>query len=552
MSDFEILKPAPLDPAAEQFMIPMRDGVRLATDVYLPPGHGRAPTVLIRLPYDKCGRYTFMPQCAPYFNNRGYAFVVQDVRGAFRSEGESQFVANEVEDGYDTLEWVAAQPWCNGQVGMFGDSYYGTTQWCAVASGHPALKAIVPRVTTAIMGNESKWSDTIHPMFWTVGMVRGCIDRHNYDFSFELNWNLRPIASIFEELFKAAGARSASYDLMVKNEGIAAMPLGKHPFKMLKIPVLNTAGWFDYSKQFWDYETLTARAKLRPLQYLIADSIDHENYHLHDVPITEDKDHNVNDKALERLLPRYLNPALDFFDVFLKGKGCAESIPRARWFLGNDDWHTSPTWPPPEATEMRLYLGSPQKATKDIEGGTLLPVAESDTSTTNWIHDPSNLVPSTCIEHTRYLYEWHDERSVQGRDDVLTFTSEPSGEPLDLAGPVDVYLTLSSSCSSMHVYAKLCDVYPDGSTHMLVRGEMLVKEADYRRPVEFRMLTHTAYRLLPGHRLRLALASSDFPQFLWHPGTDESPWFAKVGKTNKQTIATGGASSCVKLTILAR
>ena len=118
----ETLRPAPLDPAAEQVMVPMRDGVRLATDVYLPARPGPLPAVLVRLPYDKCGRYTFMPQCAPYFTERGYAFVVQDVRGKFRSEGETMPFMHEVDDGYDTLEWIVAQSWSDGLVGMFGDS----------------------------------------------------------------------------------------------------------------------------------------------------------------------------------------------------------------------------------------------------------------------------------------------------------------------------------------------------------------------------------------------------------------------------------------------
>jgi hypothetical protein len=141
------LEPAPLDPHAEQTMVPMSDHVRLATDVYLPNRPGRLPAILVRLPYDKCGRYTFMPQLAPCFTERGYTFVVQDVRGKFRSEGETMPFVREIGDGYDTLEWIVRQPWSDGMVGMYGDSYYGFTQWAAVASGHPSLKAIVPRVT---------------------------------------------------------------------------------------------------------------------------------------------------------------------------------------------------------------------------------------------------------------------------------------------------------------------------------------------------------------------------------------------------------------------
>ena len=139
---------------------------------------------------------------------------------------------------------------------------------------------------------------------------------------------------------------------------------------------------------------------------------------------------------------------------------------------------------------------------------------------------------------------------MQGRGDVLTFSGEPAAEPLDLAGPVSAWLTLGSSGPSMHVHAKLCDVYPDGSAHLVVRGELLVKEADYGRPVEVKM-SHTAHRLLPGHSPRLSIACSDYPLYLWHPGTDENPWLATEGRANQQRLTTGGGSpSYLGLTVL--
>ena len=101
----------------------MRDGVRLATDLYLPDGWDRGPAVLVRLPYGKRDRYTFMPQCAPWFNDRGYAFVVQDVRDKGESEGSTDHIVHEVPDGSDTLEWIVRSGWSKGAVGMFGDSY---------------------------------------------------------------------------------------------------------------------------------------------------------------------------------------------------------------------------------------------------------------------------------------------------------------------------------------------------------------------------------------------------------------------------------------------
>ena len=115
----------------------MRDGIRLATALCLGDDITARPAVLVRLPYDKSGRYTFMPQLAAHFTSRGYVFVVQDIRGKFRSGGDTMPYAHEVTDGYETIDWISQQRWCDGTVGMFGDSYYGYTQWAAVASGHP-------------------------------------------------------------------------------------------------------------------------------------------------------------------------------------------------------------------------------------------------------------------------------------------------------------------------------------------------------------------------------------------------------------------------------
>jgi len=549
----EVLHPAALDPSAEQVMVPMRDGVRLATDVYLPDGHGRAPAVLVRLPYDKCGRYTFMPQCAPFYTERGYAFVVQDVRGKFRSEGETMPFTHEVEDGYDTLDWIVAQPWSDGVVGMFGDSYYGYTQWAAVASGHPALKAIVPRVTSADLRVLTEWwGDSIVPLYGADYLTHYWTDPLIY--AFEAEYARRPLAEAFDEGLAAIGARCAAFDRMLRVDGpggFASYPSG-HPFDRLKVPVLHSVGWFDnilpYSMV--DYMELRSRPGLADLQYLNADSTDHENYHLREVPVAPEDDHDTNEAALVRMLPVYLGPSLEFFDVFLKGKGDAGSIPAAAWFLGNDEWRRSQTWPPPQARELRLYLGGAARAVSGPEGGALLAAPDAAREPVHWVHDPEDLVPSTPENPFAFVLSWPDEAAVQCRDDVVTFTSEPLDHPLDLAGPVMAHLAVGSSCSSMHVMVKLCDVYPDGSARMLLRGERLVREPDPSVAVEI-SLSHTGHRLLPGHCLRLAVASSDFPLYLPHPGSDENPWYAMKGERSRQTIVTGGVSpSHVVLTVL--
>jgi len=164
--------------------------------------------------------------------------------------------------------------------------------------------------------------------------------------------------------------------------------------------------------------------------------------------------------------------------------------------------------------------------------------------------NPGNPVPSTVTDPFAFLREFPDERAVESRPDVLTFTAEPRSSPLDLAGPVRLRVHVGSSAASMHVHAKLADVAPEGSAHMLVRGQAHVQDPDPGGAVEV-SLGHTGYRLQPGHRLRVHLACSDFPLYLWHPGTGENPWHAIQGQRNEQTLVTGGPEpSHLSVTVL--
>jgi len=549
--ELETLEPAPVPADAEQVLVPMRDGVRLATDVYLPgdTAAGPWPVILVRLPYDKDGRYTFMPQLAAHVKRRDYAFVVQDVRGKFRSEGETLPFVHEVEDGYDTLEWLSAQPWA-GPIGMFGDSYYGFTQWAAVASGHPALRAIVPRVTAADLGS---WlEDGVEPLYgaqylaecWTGPLMH----------LWPIDWSHRPLAEVFDAGFDAIGERSPGFDRLLESGAGGSDPYapGAHPFDKLSIPVLHCVGWFDNisPQHMVDYARLAADPHLGRLQYLIADATDHENYQLADVPVPERLDHDVNDAALERMIPSYLGPALDFFDAVLAGRSDAAALPRVRWRLGADEWRESSAWPPPDSREVQLFLADGAAATRDELGGSLSADAPA-ASASEWVHDPRDLVPSTVVDPFAFLHEYPDERTVEGRPDVLTFTGDPLAEPLDLAGPVNARLQVSTSAPSMHLHVKLVDVFPDGRALMLLRGQATVAAAG-TEPVEADVhLSHTGYRLEAGHRLRVHVASSDFPLYLPHPGTSESAWTATETAPNRQTLHCGGsAPSYVTLTVL--
>jgi uncharacterized protein len=550
--DLVTIGPEPADVPAEEVLVRARDGIRLATDVYLPPAPRRHPAVLVRLPYDKRGRYTFMPQLAPWFTSRGFAFVVQDVRGKFRSEGDTVPYISEVADGYDTIEWITRQPWSDGTVGMFGDSYYGVTQWAAVASGHPALRAIVPRVTSADLGASrigTWWDEGVPPLYGADYFAHYWAGRPIYEW--DVDWAHRPLAEVFDEAFAAIGARSAGFDMMLGKIPFSAYPAG-HPFDTVQIPVLHCVGWFDniMPNSMQDFVALRSRPRQSSLQYLIADATDHENYQLSDVPITPSNDHDTNDAALERMIPGYLGPALEFFEACLRG-GDLSSVPAVRWRQGHAGDYSGPQWPPSGARELRLYLADAPAANAGPDGGALSLHPETAPGHAAWVHDPADLVPSTVTDPFAFLREFPDEREVQARSDVLTFTTEPMNRSLDLAGPVTATLFLRTTGPSMHIHVKLCDVGPDGSAHMLTRGQTMARGSDPSHPVTVG-LGHTGYRLQPGHRLRLQLASSDFPLYLPHPGTGENPWTATNGQANEQTIHTGGSTpSCLSLSVLA-
>ena len=530
--EFEHVGPAPVSPLATEHMVRMRDGVRLATDVYLPDGlDGTTGAVLVRLPYDKCGDYCFMPRLAPLFTAAGYVFVVQDVRGKFRSEGQDIPFVLEVPDGYDTLEWIVGQHWSNGRVGMFGDSYYGYTQWACVAGGHPALRAICPRVTSAdVIDLPQPGSAEVPQMLMAAYLAEHWVGSDAYDF--EIDYTPRPLLEIFEPIWAALGARSPGFDLSYPHPVPLRLFSTEHPFEARPVPTLQIMGWFDNigSWQWWDHERLRERSHWSPMEYLHIDAVDHEIYHLADTPISEATDHDVNPAALDALLPRYVNPALEFYEVFLRESRPAASLPKVRWRPAHGDWKSAESWPPPGAVAETLYLGP--------DGG-LSAEAPQAAGQLSWIHDPDDLVPSKVDNPFAFLRQYPDEREYGERADVLAFAGAPVAEPLELAGPIELTAVMRSTGPEMDVFARLLDISPDGAARYVARGQIRVEPAADDKLVTV-PLWHAGYLLRPGHSLGLHLFGSDFPEFVPHPGTGENRWLATETRANEQTIRLGG------------
>ncbi|MGY1807056.1 CocE/NonD family hydrolase [Blastococcus sp. SYSU D00669] len=529
--DIRVLRPAPVPPDAVEVWIPMRDGVRLAADLYL-ADPGPRPVVLVRLPYDKDGEYCFMPAIARYAVRRGYTAVVQDVRGRFRSEGATEFGVHEVDDGYDTVDWIAAQPWCDGDVVLWGDSYYGMTQLAAAASGHPALRAISPRLTGTRLGREVTFPDGSRDVEVTSRKVyfsSWYVDRDAYEWP--VDWTARPLRSTFEKFFGELGRRSVNFDGEFAGEPDGARFEGPALERLLAappLPVLFTVGLFDNCAPYsWhDLRGLLADDGWRDHVHLRLEALDHENIHLGDDPA-------VPPGPTPEALARMVGPGLDFFDAVLGGR--RSEVPSVLFETCHGETRTAATWPPDGAREAFLHLAV-------VDGALVLADERGAPAAASWRHDPDDPVPSDAENPFARLADRRDLSAVAERPDVLTFVGPPVGEAVDHTGPVHVEVVLESTARVTNLHARLLDVEPGGAHLLVAKGQVHLPEVPADRPV--RVDLHSiSYRLRAGHRWALQLMSSDFPEYVLEPGDGTDPWEAGTFAASEQTLHLGGPSA---------
>ncbi|MEU9448887.1 CocE/NonD family hydrolase [Streptomyces sp. NPDC048277] len=535
-------EPGAVPAQARPVGIPMRDGAELAADVYLPSDDGPAPAVLVRLPYDKDGIYCFMPEIAAHIVERGYAAVIQDVRGKFRSEGATEFGVHEVNDGHDTVDWVARQDWCDGSVVMWGDSYFGLTQLAAAASGHPALRAIAPRLTgtqlsravPAIDGSPAVDTTWRREYFATHYVARDT-------FLWEADWSQRPLADQFERFFDEIGQRSPSYDRDITEPSALRALDVEELVSARPVPTLFTVGWYDNCAP-WSWNDVT-RLRQDPEWarhlHLRLEAIDHENFSLADAPITPDKNHAESPEARTRLIAKILDPALAFFDHWL-GRSRAEPPTRVAYEVCREGWRTAEEWPPPAARQVVLHTA----AGEDERHGHLTPERPAaEGGFLRWTADGADLVPSIANDAFAMVHGMRDLSLDTERGDVASAQTEPLPDGLVLAGPVTLHGTLRADQPSADLHVRLLDIDADGTGSLIARGNVRLSglsEAEDGTPFRVSLL-HAAYRVAPGHRLRLHLAGSDHPDFMFNPGDGSDAWDALKAATTTTALALGGA-----------
>jgi hypothetical protein len=494
--------------------IPLRDGVRLCGNVFLPSAGGAHSAVLQRTPYGKPSRPAGGIQA---FLEAGYAVVVVDVRGRNHSEGVFRQFEQEEADGYDTVAWIARQPWSDQRVGMFGGSYSGISAWRAALARPPALKA----VAVAVAGG-----DEYLDRFYSPGGALRLAHRTRW-----IAENYTPPNSAVADFRKtnlwlplrtadiaAAGRRLDFWRAAVEHpayDNYWAVRSTRSRIPAAALPAHVTAGWYD---PFLDSDIdmfLRLRRAGKPARMLIGPW-----GHSQSQPM-------LNASFGGAPLPSPRASEIEWFKAFLEEVTAAPASVIRYFLMGANEWRESPVWPPPETGTAQWYLTSRRGANSLKGDGALEERPPAEPRIERFTYHPRNAVPTVggalCCNFKLHPWGPLDQRPVESRSDVLVFTSAPRKRPLDIAGPVRAILYAASDAADTDFTAKLVDVAPDGNARILADGIVRMR---YRQGVQREIpytpgaierieiaLGSTAHRFLAGHSIRLDVSSSNFPRF---------------------------------------
>ena len=555
-------------------MMPMRDGVRLATDIYRPKDTSKkVPTVWVRTPYNfnywdvRNGLPRDMTTALTWVK-RGYAYVDQNERGHFFSEGNYDILGPPRTDGYDALAWMSAQPWSNGKVGTVGCSSTAEYQMGVAAMGHPAYAAMNPQGFGAGVGRvapyfeQGNWyrGGAVQMLFiaWIYGeqnQVRPMFppntsqeDLIRVSKSFDLaqqqppvDWSKALWHLPVQDIIKAVdGPHGIFADAMPVDTGgrmIQRAPNDPawykgglyHDDMPLNVPGLWFMSWYDVSVgpnlALYNHVRGAARPEIANEQWAVIAPTTHCGY----TRATEDTvvgERHVGDARLN-----YDELTYGFFERFLKGESNAtlEKLPKVTYYtMGLNKWQSSDTWPPAGARPMTFFLSSGGKANTMNGDGTLAVAPPASDAPDAFTYDPKEPVTSyggnVCCTGNAITGGSFDQRKMEVRPDILVYTSEPFKEGTEVSGPIEPTLYVSSDAQDTDFTVKVLDVYPDGRAYNLDESIQRMRYRNgYDKPlawmaqgqvykVTLQPLTTSNY-FEAGHRLRIEVSSSNFPRF---------------------------------------
>jgi len=554
----------------------MRDGVMLRADVYRPDVIAPIPAIVSRLPYNKDD--LLMMDAHPFIMaEHGYAMVFQDTRGRYRSDGEFYPFVAEGLDGYDTVEWAAVQPWCNGDVGLIGASYIGATLWMAAAFQPPHLRAAFSMFTSSeyyegwtYQGGAFQLGFTL---LWTLAhLAWETADRWSADGLIDADAPERLLMAsnrLVDELYKHmplsdlpvlrdSGTAPYYFDWIehdTRDEYWARTAVNED-YSRIMVPVTHVGGWYDIFllgtlENFTRLRQEAGSEAARAGQRLLVGPWGHANQsgtfpELRFGPMASLVQAGVLDRQVQ------------FFDRTLKGISAAtdEEPPVRIFVMGEDRWRDEDAWPLERTAYECWYLHSDGAA--NTQGGTLSPFGPGAEPSDVYLYNPRD--PCPTLGGPVFLPGIEagadagpkDQQPTEERADVLTYTSLPLERPIEVTGPLRMNLWAATSAPDTDFVARLCDVYPDGRSMILAEG---VIRARFRRgyetatPVEpgdimaFEIdLVATSNVFLPGHAIRIDITSSSWPRFDANPNTghrlgSDGPGDVRVAL---QTIAHSG------------
>jgi putative CocE/NonD family hydrolase len=555
-----------------KLMIPMRDGVRLATDVYRPKNAAKVPTIFVRTPYNF--NYWDIELGAPRDMSaiydavrRGYAYVIQNERGHFFSEGNYDILGPPLTDGYDMIEWIATQAWSNGKVGLLGCSSTAEYQFGVASTQPPALAAMNPQGFGAGIGRVGGWYEqgnwyrggAVQMLFiaWLYGeqnQVRPMFppntsqeDLIRVSRFFDLAQHLPPVdwsKALWhlpeQEIIEAVGGPHGIFaDSMPVATGGAMIKRTPndpawyrgglyHDDMPFNIPTLYYMSWYDVSMgpnlAMFEHARKTAKGEIANQQYAVIAPTLHCAYkRATEHTIVGERD--VGDARLDYDALTYA-----WFDHFLKGEqnGLLDTLPRVRYYtMGLNKWQTSDTWPPRGARPVTYYLASGGKANTLYGDGVLTTLPPAADQPDAFTYDPMNPVPSyggnVCCTGNAIQGGAFDQRKMEARNDILVYSTPPLIKGVEVSGPILVTLYVSSDRKDTDFTVKLIDVYPDGRAYNL---DETIQRTRYREGYDklvwmepgkvYKVVLgpmNTSNYFERGHRIRIEVSSSNFPRF---------------------------------------
>jgi uncharacterized protein len=516
--------------------VPVRDGVKLSVDVYIPPAPGKYPTVFKMTPYGtpradgpahsaeeeaKSGGAPGLG--ARHFTQRGYAYVLADSRGRFDSEGTwYAWSSNEGKDGSDLISWIASQPWSNGKVITMGNSYPAWNQWQMAKERNPHHAAMLSYVAPVDRFTDwPNWNGVVKlqtVVTWMIGGMAGRDDRGAMPF---VKWpeviRHLPLLTLDEKLL---GRPLPMYRDMLEHDTLddywTRVNVNGHP---IDIPTFNVTGWYDtmLRPQISGYLNVMKQTRSPADHFLVIGPWVHAanrrlNFRMRDFGPQATID-------LGSMRDRWL-------DHIMKGAPPSK-LPPVQYFLQvKNQWKDASAWPVPGTQFTKYYLASGGKANTLNGDGALRTDRPSGDIADAFTYDPANPVPSTWLS-VRSLgmasHEPIDNREVEKRSDVLVYTTEPLREPMEVTGPVTATIYFATDVPDTDITVKLLDVDPQGVAYDLTYGIARARYRDsYKNPTLLKAgqvyglaveLQPTSNYFEAGHRVRIEVSSSNFPFF---------------------------------------